>query len=211
MNTEKLAALISQEEGIALEFKESLDLDTREGKGKFLKDLLALANSQVDQSFLIIGIEDKTKKPVGFTGVTEEKLQQIVSRYCRPPVDLEFHEVAYQGTLVGVIQIFHRYKYHTLKESYKFQSNGKEIEIREKAVFLRRGSMVDEATMDEVVDMSRSDATDLTAVASGLGKITGWLEEIAANGSRHHFEPVEHSREFIEPTFISMLCAMLLA
>jgi len=65
--------------------------------------------------------------------------------------------------------------------------------------------------MDEVVDMSRSDSTDLSAVVSGLDKITGWLEEIADNGSRHHFEPIiDHSREIIEPTFISMICAMIL-
>lgn len=211
MNAEKLAALLSQEEGIALEFKESLDLDSREGKGKFLKDLLALVNSPANQSFLIVGIEDKTKKPVGFAGITEEKLQQIVSNYCRPPIDLEFHTVDYQGVPVGIIQIFHRYKFHTLKESYKYQSNGKDVVIREKAVFIRRGSMVDEATPDEVVDMAQSESTDLTAIASGLDKINGWLEEIAYNGSRPHFEPIEHSREFTEPSFISMICAMLLA
>jgi hypothetical protein len=99
-----------------------------------------------------------------------------------------------------------------LKESYKYQANGKEVVIREKAVFIRRGSMVDEATPDEVVDMAQSESADLTAVASGLDKINGWLEEIAYNGSRPHFAPTfEHSREFIEPTFISMICAMLLA
>lgn len=212
MNIEKLDALLAQEEGIALEFKERLELETREGKGKFLKDLLALVNSPVNQSFLIVGIEDKTKKPVGFTDITEEKLQQIVSNYCRPPIDLEFHTVEYQGFSVGIIQIFHRYKFHTLKESYKYQSNGKEVVIREKAVFIRRGSMVDEATPDEVVDMAQSESADLTSVASGLDKINSSLEEIAYNGSHPHFEHTfEHSREFIEPTFISMICAMLLA
>jgi hypothetical protein len=212
MNSKKLEELLKEEESIYLEFKESLDLESREGKGKFLKDLLALVNSPVNQSFLVVGIEDKTKKLLGFTGITEERLQQIVSRYCRPPIDLEFHSVDYQGVLVGVIQIFHRYKFHTLKESYKYQSNGKDVEIREKVVFIRHGSTVDEATPDEVIDMAQSEAPDLTAVVSGLDKIAYWLDEIASNGSRHHFEPTfDHSRRFIEPTFISMICAMILA
>jgi hypothetical protein len=213
MDVKKLEELLSQEEGVALEFKEQLDLDSHEGKGKFLKDLLALANSPTSQSFLIIGIEDKSKKPIGLSRITEEQLQQIVSHYCRPPIDFDFHVVEYQGALVGVIQLFHRYPFHTLKETYTYQSNGKNISIREKAVFIRRGSTIDEATPDEVVDMAQSDALDMKAVVSGLDKIADQLGEVAYNieGQHQDMRPAEEIDRYIETTFVAMLTGLITA
>ncbi len=208
INPEKLAILLQQEESSFLEFKESIDLDSKEGKGKFLKRILALANSCTSQSFLIIGIEDKTKRAVGCQGITEEKIQQIVNRYCRPPIDFDFYLVPYQDVQIGVIQIYHRYHFHTVKESYKYLLNGKEIEIRDKQVFVRRGSTVDEATPDEIIDLSRDDTADLTAIVSGLDKINNGLDEIAYNQSQ--FVDSNHHDEYSR-TLETVACAMLTA
>ncbi len=208
MQPEKLRALLQQEESSFLEFKESIDLDSKEGKGKFLKRILALANSCISQSFMIVGIEDKTKRVVGCQGITEEKIQQIVNRYCRPPIDFEFKLIPYEGLQIGVIQIYHRYHFHTLKESFHYQVNGKEIKLEDKQVFVRRGSTVSEATPEEIIELSRDEEPDFTAIVSGLDKINNGLEEIAYNQSQlpDHLEQAEYSR-----TLETIVCATLTA
>ncbi len=112
-----LEKLLSADENEQLEFKASIDLDSKEGKAKFLKTILALANSATRVSFLLIGVEDKTKRIVGMPEITEEQLQKVVGDNCRPAIRFQFSKVDYKGLPVGVVAISHSYrKPHTLKK-----------------------------------------------------------------------------------------------
>lgn len=211
MNESTLKKLLSQDEGEFLEFKESIDLKTKEGKGKFIKKMLALANSTIDRSYVVIGVEDKTKKPIGCSDLREEQLQQILSNYCRPPINFKFHLVNYAGVQLGVIEIFHKSKFHTLNKTFEYSVDGKPATISEKAVFVKRGSIVDEATMDEVVEMAQSDSTDLANISFELEKINDQLEEIVDQRSHRDNPHSEYIDRLVETTAVGMLSGGILA
>jgi hypothetical protein len=45
MTPEQLARLLDKEESVYIEFKEKIDLESKEGKADFLREMMALANS----------------------------------------------------------------------------------------------------------------------------------------------------------------------
>lgn len=215
MTPDELRSLLEEDESAYLEFKEKIDLATKEGKAGFLKEVLALANSSHHPSFLIIGVRDKTKDLVGVKGISEEQLQQIVGRYCKPPIPLSYEVVEYNGVTIGVVQILRsNFKPHTLKTRFGYQdSNGRDQEIRESQVFIRRGSIIDEATREELIAIAqdRDSDTELMARAvSGIEKIGSRLPDISHNLE----ELVEQSRwnrfrddsdPMVEAIFVSIL------
>jgi len=218
MNPKRLEELLKEKESIYLEFKEDLDLSTNSGKAKLVREVLSFANSPIRVGYLIFGIEDQTNRVVGMDGFTEETAQQIVAEWCTPSIKFDFHLIEYQGKKLGVMQIYPVRPPYTLKKSTSFDvptddpKKQKTVNLRTNQVFLRRGSIIAEAEVEEIIEMAQRDVTDLSDIVSEMNRMTGWLKEISYNGSHPHFEPTfEHSREFIEPTFISMICAMLLA
>lgn len=159
MNTEELKSLLGQEEGVALEFKGSVDLNSKRGKIKFIKEMLSLVNSPDSPAYLVIGIEDKTKRFVGIKDLTEEQLQQVIDDNCIPPIRFLFRIIPIDDVEVGLITIPHsNRKPHTVKKKLGYSdTNGKHIEISEKQVFIRRGSVINEASVDEIIDMAQED------------------------------------------------------
>src|SRR5574340_1144624 len=140
MDIRTLEKLLAQEEGDQLDFKERLDLDDKEGKVKFLRAMLALANSAEDYSYLIVGVEDKTKRLLGVRDLTEERIQQLMADYCKPPIPFSFELVPHKGVRLGVIRIRHSgWKPHTLKTKLGFidSSSKKQQEFLDTQVFLR--------------------------------------------------------------------------
>ena len=65
MDKSKVKALLKQNEGPKLDFKEKLDLSTESGKKELAKDVLAIANTQGGRGHIVLGIRDKTKEVVG--------------------------------------------------------------------------------------------------------------------------------------------------
>ncbi len=180
MRPEQLKELIAQDESIYLELKSELTLGNKESKAKFLKEVLSLANSSVERAYLIVGVRDKTKDLVGISGITEEQIQQVVANWCRPAIGFDFEVVEYEGSELGVMTIYSTHPPHTLKKELKYQDQrGKQRNIRDKQVFVRRGSSIDEAMPDEIVEMAQRDREDLSSVVSRLDRIADWQEEIA--------------------------------
>ena len=82
MNKKKLLSLIQQREGNKLDFKLKIDISSESGKKELAKDVCAIANSKGGRGYLIIGVEDRTKRLVGINKLKpldEEKIQQVVS------------------------------------------------------------------------------------------------------------------------------------
>ena len=81
----KLKSLIKRQEGTKLDFKLKLSLQYESGKKELAKDVCAIANSKGGRGYIIIGIEDKTRKVVGLADnnlIKEEQIQQIISSRC---------------------------------------------------------------------------------------------------------------------------------
>lgn len=140
MNKKKLASLLKRQEGVKLDFKQEIDLNTESGKKEFAKDICALANSRGGRGYLIIGIEDKTKRVIGvdMLSFTEEQIQQIVSSRCEPPIPISLQFIDYENKKVAVITI-----YQSSQKPYQFRENG--------AFYIRRGSTTDTMRKQELI------------------------------------------------------------
>jgi predicted HTH transcriptional regulator len=159
MTPEQLLKLLQQDENIKLEFKEGFDLKTSYGKAKFIKEMLALANSPGNPAYLLIGIEDKTKNPIGMGDIKEETLQQIIEDNCKPTIRFSFESVKIKDIEIGVITIPHSTrKPHTLRKKFGYSdSKGKQSELSDKQVFIRRGSVIYEASVEEIIEMAQEE------------------------------------------------------
>jgi len=142
MNNQKLQYLLSQKEGPKLDFKAKLNLKTASGKKELAKDIIAIANSQGGRGYLIIGVEDKTKNIIGVTPGTydEERIQQVLTLRCDPPVNIRVEYLKHQEKYICVITIFRSYK-----KPHQMLQTG--------AFYLRRGSTTDVARRDEIASM----------------------------------------------------------
>ena len=81
MDSKKLLNLIKKEEGIKLDFKLKLSLENESSKKELAKDVCAIANSRGGRGYIVIGIEDKSKRIVGLANnevISEEQIQQII-------------------------------------------------------------------------------------------------------------------------------------
>ena len=141
MNKKKLLSLIKQREGTKLDFKLQIDISSESGKKELAKDVCAIANSRGGRGYLIIGIEDRTKRIIGINklkSLDEEKIQQVVSSRCEPPIPITVEIVNIEGKDIGIITIF--------------DGGQKPYQIKETGAFhIRRGSITDTMRKSELV------------------------------------------------------------
>lgn len=141
MNKKKLLSLIQQREGTKLDFKLKIDISSESGKKELAKDVCAIANSKGGRGYLIIGVEDRTKRIIGINKVKtldEEKIQQVVSSRCEPPIPITVEVVDINGADIGIITIF--------------DGGQKPYQIKETGAFhIRRGSITDTMRKSELV------------------------------------------------------------
>ena len=142
MDNKKVKTLLKKEEGTKLDFKRKIDIYTESGKKELAKDVCAIANSRGGRGYIIIGVEDKSKEIVGIDDerLTEEKVQQIVSSRCEPPIPVSLEFINYKNKKVGIITI-----YTSDQSPYQIRENG--------SFYIRRGSTTDTMRRDEIITM----------------------------------------------------------
>lgn len=140
MDTKKVSALLKREEGTKLDFKQRIDMLIESGKKELAKDICAIANSRGGRGYLIIGVEDKTKKIIGIdtSEFKEEQFQQIISSRCEPPIPISIDFVLYQSKSLAIITI-----YDGGQKPYQLKENG--------AFYIRRGSTTDTMRKEELI------------------------------------------------------------
>lgn len=132
MDKNKLRNLIKKNEYEKLDFKLKIELFTEGAKKELAKDICAIANSRGGRGYIIIGVEDKTKRIVGVEAnhLSEERVQQVVASRIEPPVPVSLEECFLDGKRLLVIVIFNSYQ-----KPYQIRENG--------AFYIRRGSTTD--------------------------------------------------------------------
>jgi hypothetical protein len=170
-------------------------------------------------AYLIIGVEDKTKNLVGVKGLTEEQLQQIVAAYCKPSIPFSYKIVDVAGAQIGVMQFFcSNLRPHMLKTRFDYtDSKGKQRELRESQIFIRHGSIVEEATREDLVaileDRSSNEellaqiAAHLEKMSTELPDVTYQLGEISSQSGENHL--VDFPDRVIEGAFVSCMAGGL--
>ena len=150
MDRDKLRRLIDRDEGPKLDFKRRpWNLDANEGKGEFIKDILAMTNAFGDIGYLIVGVGDEPSRPlesIQNQGLSEERLQQIVREYVEPPIEFVYEETNLYGNAIGVVIIPpNKAKPHWAKKRIG--------SLRDHTFYTRRGSITDLATLSELERM----------------------------------------------------------
>lgn len=144
----KIRELLSQNEGPKLDFKQSLSLATDKEKLEFTKDVCAIANTGKSDGYIIVGIEDKTKRVLGINpnSISEERLQQFVSSRSDPPPVFSVEFPSYKGAKLAVIYIPREKKSGTLHQ------------IKRVGFPIRRGSITDTMNTSEIFTVLQTQA-----------------------------------------------------
>lgn len=155
--------LLYEHEGKALDFKAehyaltSAQNATPESKAKFIKDLLAFANTARDgDAYILIGVDEKTRDADGRAKVLgqlatvydDATLQQQLSGKTTADVVFEYGTVDVDGGTVAVIRIL---KEQPFPISMRADFGG----LRESAVYCRRGSSTRQMTPTEVFELGK--------------------------------------------------------
>ena len=117
--------------------KRQLNLHTREGKGKFLKHICALSNSNPgNNSYIVVGVEDHDNEIVGDDFFDDSRIQNLVNAFLENPPKIQYENVPFpdlpKGRVVGLV---------TIKPSEHTSFFKKGIHtITAGTVFIRRGS-----------------------------------------------------------------------
>lgn len=141
MDRKKLMILLKREEGTKLDFKQKLELYNETGKKELAKDICAIANSKGGRGYILVGVEDKSKKFVGIDNIskfTEEQIQQIISSRSDPPIPISVDWFDIDGKDIAAITI-----YDGQQKPYQIRENG--------AFYIRRGSTTDIMRKQELV------------------------------------------------------------
>ncbi|MCB0472854.1 MAG: ATP-binding protein, partial [Flavobacteriaceae bacterium] len=74
--------------------KARLDLDTKDGKSKFLKHVCALSNSNPkNNSYIVVGVEDETNKITGVDFFDDSKIQNLINAYFINPPKIQYENI----------------------------------------------------------------------------------------------------------------------
>jgi hypothetical protein len=218
INQERFEKLLVEDESNYLEFKEELDLQSNSSKAKFLREVLSLANTPIRNGYVIIGVEDKTKALVGLKkNITEEQVQQVISEWCRPPIKCTYQNIEYKNKTFGVVEVNPLRPPYTLKKRTGYEEpsdNPKKpnkVNLRENQAFIRRGSIIEEATIDELLEMFQADTVDMSDVVTRLDYMNDSLEEIASRTIYfRNIGAMEEPNKVLETVFVSLTSALIL-
>ncbi|NFF24098.1 ATP-binding protein [Clostridium botulinum] len=189
MDKRKFMSLLKREEGIKLDYKLKLDLITESGKKEMAKDICAIANTGYGRGYIIVGIQDKTKKIMGVGKedlFKEEQIQQIITSRCEPPIPLKVDFIYIDNKKIGIITI-----YDGGQKPYQIRENG--------AFYIRRGSTTDVMRKQEIITLLEQNL-NLTIETCPLinSKIEMLNMELVKKYFRHKgIEVKNENREFL--------------
>lgn len=117
--------------------KRQLNLHSREGKGKFLKHICALSNSNPNNnSYIVVGVEDQDNEIVGDDFFDDSRIQNLVNAFLENPPRIQYENIPFpnlpKDRVIGLV---------TIKPKSKISYFKKGIHtILANSVFVRRGS-----------------------------------------------------------------------
>jgi hypothetical protein len=144
-------SLVAEWETTSVDFKRELHTRTADEKAELVKDVIALVNTQASgQRLLLVGFDNKTRQYHGppDSKITQEHLEQLMSQYTDPVVDVRYQVVAYRMGPVGKLEVLRdpeKLPYRVTK------SIGDKKRIERGDVFVRHGSLSEKPTEGELL------------------------------------------------------------
>lgn len=117
--------------------KLKIDLDSKEGKAKFLKHVCALSNSNPENnSYILIGVEDETNKIIGVDFFDDSRIQDLVNSRLQHPPSIKYENISFprlqRHKVVGLVTVMPIKERTSLKKNFWKYSKG--------MTFYRKGS-----------------------------------------------------------------------
>ncbi|RCW93754.1 ATP-binding protein [Winogradskyella arenosi] len=145
--------------------KRKIEIGNKEGKGKFLKHICALSNSNPNNnSYIVIGVKDEDNKIIGVDFFDDSKIQNLINAYLSNPPIVQYENIPFphlpDHKVVGLVTIRPIDSITSLKKNIWKYYGG--------SVFFRDGSM----SMPKVFDIEIKDVNS---------KIVGAIENNAQN------------------------------
>jgi len=117
--------------------KRKIDLDSKEGKAKFLKHICALSNSNPENnSYIVIGVDDGSNKIIGVDFFDDSRIQDLVNSCLVNPPLIKYENISFprlqRHKVVGLVTIIPTNKLSSLKKNYWKYTKG--------MAFFRKGS-----------------------------------------------------------------------
>ncbi len=118
--------------------KLKISIDTKEGKGKFLKHICALSNSNPkNNSYIVIGVKDENNAIIGVDFFDDSKIQNLINAYLTNPPIIQYENIPFphlsNDKVVGLVSIRPQKSLTSLlKNIWKYYGG---------TVFFRDGSM----------------------------------------------------------------------
>ena len=149
--------LLSQGESTTLDFKsEPYRLDNDEARSKFLKDIVAMANTPREQpAYIIIGVKSHQDGSKDFLGVSEhpddndlQDMLKLAKAGIDPRPSFFYQPFAYEGKLYGIIEI-------SINRTGPFYTSRDFGVLNAHRIYFRRGTQNDEATSAEKREIYR--------------------------------------------------------
>mgnify|MGYP001211843283 CR=1 FL=1 len=164
----EIEQLVAEWETTSVDFKRELSLDTASEKAEFIKDVIGLANTKASgRRWLIVGFDDKSRTIYSRetrpndpweAKINQNRIEQLISEYVRPSINVRYSLVGYQGAKVGRLEVLRepRDLPYGVKKSVGDRSLGKRIE--EGDVFVRHGSHTvrpDERELQDLIEEAK--------------------------------------------------------
>ncbi|WP_248724429.1 ATP-binding protein [Seonamhaeicola sp. ML3] len=149
--------------------KRKVDISHKEGKGKFLKHICALSNSNPkNNSYIVIGVQDEDNNIIGVDFFDDSKIQNLINAYLTNPPIVQYENIPFphlpEDKVVGLVTIRPTGKITSLRKNIWKYYGG--------SVFFRDGSM----SMPKVFDIEIKDVNS---------KIVAAIEKNAQNNIEH--------------------------
>ncbi len=139
--------------------KRQLNLHTKEGKGKFLKHICALSNSNpFNNSYIVVGVEDDDNEIVGDDFFDDSRIQNLVNAYLENPPKIIYDNIPFPNLpkerVVGLVTIKPKNKVSFFKKNIYTVLPG--------ATFIRIGSNT--LPTEEKISASKSNVETVISI-----------------------------------------------
>jgi len=141
--------------------KRQLNLHTKEGKGKFVKHICALSNSNPNNnSYIVVGVEDHDNEIMGTDFYDDSRIQNLVNAFLINPPRIQYENVPFphlaKDRVVGLVTISPNAKTSYFKKNVHTITAG--------AVFIRRGSNSLPVNTEDVNTENTQNTDTVTAI-----------------------------------------------
>ena len=138
--------------------KRKINISFKEGKGKFLKHICALSNSNPkNNSYIVIGVKDEDNKIIGVDFFDDSKIQNLINAYLNNPPIVQYENIPFphlpDDKVVGLVTIRPLDSITALKKNIWKYYGG--------SVFFRDGSI----SMPKVFDIEIEDVNSKIVAA----------------------------------------------